>query len=1127
MTYKQNAGSHRASFQVLLRSTICYASQFIILLLVTQHCCFAQSLEERLKAEQATELAAEARQHGDPNRGAAVFFARAMACATCHSVGDRVGSIGPDLTKLDPQTSDASLVEAILEPSKTIAPAYATITIATVDGRLISGLLVEESTEQITLRDATQLDRTLTLRKQDIEDRQATKQSIMPAGQVNQLRDRQQFLDLVRYLIEVRDGGAQRARALQPPADPFAQKVPDYPQPWQPVVQRGLITVEGNLRYPQGLALGFTGGTLLFDAQQLAPVAVWHGGFVKSIPQNYFGLDWMRDGGSAERLTTTAHPLRFQLPGQDIWQSFEMASTSDPNTGTRFDGYQIGHAAVRLHYRVLVARHRVRVTEDIHVESRPEWQGVVRAYSFTGLPVGARVALAIPTEGNPQYLNIDSKKIETSRSPKQAPLLKHKQKETTRVVLGQADGDATWLTVTEQGAAQSLITSLATEGKPVHLRLDSWKYVGRRAEPSTAELASLVSNAFLLDDAFDSPRKPTSLPPIARVSERAKPVVNRPAVHPQENVDEFPATRARFLRFVVTRTIDQSEPGIDELEVYGADPKLNLAIKGKATASSVIKGYAIHQIPHVNDGRLGNPHSWISGEKGGGWVQIEFPEAVSVNKIVWARDRTGASRDRLASAYRIEVSTDGLEWKIVGDETGRAATENAIGAIRRDAAPGYVMESIPLPFPSCRPADIAFGDDGVLYAIALTEGQIWRTRLPPVGHPEQVEWQRYASGLHHALGLATIEGRLFVSQKPEITELIDRNSDGVVDHYRTFATGWGLSSGWHEYCFGLALDPQRNLWFGLNTGHFWTHPDAAFPGRWRGSILRVGLENEKLEQMATGCRVPNGISQGPEGSMFFTDNQGDWIQVCKLAHIVPGRFYGHPETKENTLPKGSYPEGRSAVWLPYARSRSTSGPVCDLTNGYFGRFPNQIFVGDVGYGANAGIMRVALEKVNGEYQGACFRFIDGQPLGCERMKFGPDNQLYSASLSSGLTRVAYNGNLPLAIQSVQIRPRGQGFTVHFTKPLAENTNLDPAQFAVKQYHYLYTGNYGSPIADEKPIRVIQAELSMDRKTLTLSLPVETYPIGMVYEMNLGKLTSADGEHLVQNEAWYTVHAIPE
>jgi len=86
-----------------------------------------------------------------------------------------------------------------------------------------------------------------------------------------------------------------------------------------------------------------------------------------------------------------------------------------------------------------------------------------------------------------------------------------------------------------------------------------------------------------------------------------------------------------------------------------------------------------------------------------------------------------------------------------------------------------------------------------MYAIAMTEGQIWRTRTPPVGHPERVRWHRYAAGLHHPIGLAVVNGRVFVSQKPEITELIDRDGDGTVDEYRTVATGWGLSIGFHEY----------------------------------------------------------------------------------------------------------------------------------------------------------------------------------------------------------------------------------------------------------------------------------------------------------------------------------------
>ena len=148
------------------------------------------------------------------------------------------------------------------------------------------------------------------------------------------------------------------------------------------------------------------------------------------------------------------------------------------------------------------------------------------------------------------------------------------------------------------------------------------------------------------------------------------------------------------------------------MEVYGRDPAVNLALAGKASASSVIAGYPIHQIPHLNDGKLGNPHSWISAESGGGWAQIEFPQSVEMSKIVWARDRTGTCQDRLAVAYRIEISDDGQKWLRVGDERGRQASNGAVGGIRRDASPGYVMESIPLPFPACRPSDVAFGDDG-------------------------------------------------------------------------------------------------------------------------------------------------------------------------------------------------------------------------------------------------------------------------------------------------------------------------------------------------------------------------------------------------------------------------------
>lgn len=1051
------------------------------LLLGTAVLAQSPTLEKRLLNEPLATLAANARQQGDPVRGAAIFYARAMACSTCHSVGDREGAIGPDLAKLDPRTADASLVESLLDPSKVIAPLYATVTIETHDGQIISGLPVSENGEQVVLRDMVQFEKLITVAKKDIAERTQTKQSIMPAGQVNQLGDRRQFLDLARYLIDLREGGPKRARELAPPPSPLAQEVPDRPLPWLPVVQRGEIELEGGSKYPHGVAIGFEGGSVLFDANQLGVAATWSEGFMKARPQNYFGLWWNQIGKSLDKLPLDPQPLTFQLSEQSGWQGFEPAATSDPNTGTRYDGHQIGKSSVRLHYRLKVGHQRITVTEDIRIEGRGDWQALVRQFRFTGLPSGAKASLSVPAS----------------------------------------------LVAPDQSDAGRVVSSPARDGAPLEFRVDLWRYRGPNKQPPQKELASLAQKPPVLDDQFDLPISPGKPLPQWTGSEPKPVVASRPGVNPKENVDEFPTATGRFLRFTITRTNDGTAPGIDELEIWGPDSKENLALSGKATASSVISGHAIHQIPHLNDGQLGNNHSWISAENNGGWAQIEFPQLVKMSKIVWARDRTGVSKDRLPVAYKIEVSDDGKTWTKVGDGSDRAAYDAVVGAIRRDAAPGYTLESIPTPFPTCRPSDICFADDGTMYATAMTEGQVWRTRIPPPGHPEQVVWQRYATGLYHPLGLQVVDGRLYVAQKTEITELIDRDGDGRVDQYRTVATGWGLSTGWHEYCFGLAVDPEKNLWVALNTGYFWTNPGYVNPGRWRGSILRVSHGSEKLEVMAKGCRVPNGIARGPEGGIFFTDNQGDWIQACKLAHVVPGRFYGHPEYKEDALPKGTFPDGKSAVWMPYERSRSSSGPVWDSTQGKFGPFADQMFLGDVGYGANLGIMRIALEKVKGEFQGACFRFVDGQPSGCERMKFGPDDQLYMASLSTGLTRMKFDGKTPAALHTIQIRPKGVGFVVNLTQPLADDAALAPEKFKVRRYHYLYTGQYGSPEAEPTNIPVEKVELSADRKQLTLTFPVETYPIGMVYAFNFGDLKFAGGDRLVQNEAWYTVHQIPD
>jgi putative heme-binding domain-containing protein len=1091
-----------------------------------------QTLEERLLAEPFSRLAQAARDQGDAVRGAMVFHHSSVTCVACHSVGDRPNAIGPDLTKLAGTTSDESLVESLLEPSKVIAPAYAMVSVQTSDGLIVSGVPLEDTAEKLVLRDASQPENLIVLLADDIAERQPAGKSLMPTGQVNLLKDRGQFLDLVRYLIELRDGGSPRARELAKSLESLVREFPDRPLPNRAVVQRGEVSVAGAEIYPRGVALGFADATVLFDADQLRTVALWHDGFLTSSPQNYFGVYLHSSGSAPQKFDAAANRLTVKLSGDDKWQAFETPLESDPNKGTRFDGYQIGRNSVRLHYRMRVGSHRIAVTEDVTAQSRPSWQGLSRQWQFAGLPVGSQVALSLP-QGTEHWLaNAEGKKVDAVAENVQSPLLGFKLGDQSWVARLQGDEGNRWRVDGQPEQARwSLVSQGADEKGVAKLRFDLWAHREKGTDVDAAQLAELVASPPAGFDDFDFAGKPSAPLPLMTddddAAEPAKPT--RPGLTANENIDEFPTATGRFLRFVVMSTTDGSKPGIDELEVYGADPKLNLALAGKATASSVIQGYDIHQVAHLNDGKLGNQHSWISDEPNGGWAQIEFPQPVQMQRVVWARDRTGVCQDRTVHKYRIEVSDDGEQWVKVSDDSGREDFKSpGSGVVNRNASPGYEMENIPLPYPGCRPSDVAFTDDGSMYLLTMTEGQVWRTRTPTIDQPQRVRWQRYASGLYHPIGLAVVDNRLYVAQKPEITELVDRDGDGVVDQYRTVATGWGLSTGWHEYCFGLAVDRQKNLWFALNTGHFWPHPGIANPGRWRGSVMRVSTDTERLDEVAKGCRVPNGICMGPEGEMFVTDNQGDWIEACKLAHVVPGRFYGHPEYKEDALPSGQSPSGRSTIWLPYHRSRSSSGPSYDVTGGKFGPFVNQMFVGDVGYGANAGILRVALEKIDGELQGACLPFVDGQPLGCERMKFGPDGSLYIASLTSGLTRMNYVAqSVPLAIQAIRIRPGGKGFVVQLTKPLAADQVIEPKQFHVKRYHYLYTANYGSPQTDEAVVPVEGAEVSSDRTSITLSFPVETYPTGMVFQMNVGELRDESGEKLLHNEAWYTVHKVPQ
>ncbi len=107
-------------------------------------------------------------------------------------------------------------MESILLPSKEIKEGFETVIVLTLQGRVFHGMVIENTAEQIVLRNSDNLDQPVTISQEDIDEIQAGTKSIMPEGVVDQLKNRQQFLDLVRYVVEVKvrgpamEGGVSR-----------------------------------------------------------------------------------------------------------------------------------------------------------------------------------------------------------------------------------------------------------------------------------------------------------------------------------------------------------------------------------------------------------------------------------------------------------------------------------------------------------------------------------------------------------------------------------------------------------------------------------------------------------------------------------------------------------------------------------------------------------------------------------------------------------------------------------------------------------------------------------------------------------------------------------------------------
>ena len=441
--------------------------------------------------------------------------------------------------------------------------------------------------------------------------------------------------------------------------------------------------------------------------------------------------------------------------------------------------------------------------------------------------------------------------------------------------------------------------------------------------------------------------------------------------------------------------------------------------------------------------------------------------------------------------------------------------------------------------------------DGTIVVATRTAG-IWRI--------VNGEWRKFAEGLFDSLGVVAEDGKGLVvvaGQKAELTRISDTNGDGIADRYDTLYDSHSYHGNYHSYMHGPVRGPDGSYYFALNLVH--DGSGTAYMGGgnvmgtyggFNGWAIRLKPDG-KGELFANGLRSPASLGVGPDGRLWYTDNQGDFNGTSKMYVLQKDKFYGHPAGLVD-LP-GMTPASREIQWdqvlgrkeqpvalFPHNRVANSPGNPAWITNRKFGPFAGQILIGDQ---TQSNLLRVVVQKVGDVEQASVMPFFEGLESGVMRPVFLADGSLLLGQTGRGwqakggkvasLQHVRWDGKT-IAPGIVSMRATSTGFRVDFTQPLASGVseNLLRSALSFESWVYRDAPDYGSPELDLKNDTVTKLALSADRRSLSIDLastdipqvhPVQT---PRVYHVKLASQTLFDTNAPAQLDAYATVRRFP-
>ncbi len=174
--------------------------------LVTKHWGIVRTERDPARLQLISRMRNELRtSKGDPIAGRVVYK---KLCGQCHKIYGEGADVGPDITR-NGRASFEQLLSNVFDPSLVIGAAYQGLTVVTKEGRVVSGLPIEDSPQRVVLK--VQGDKQEIIARSEIDEVVPSKLSLMPEGIEKQLQP-QELHDLFAFIT-----------LDKPPEDPDAK----------------------------------------------------------------------------------------------------------------------------------------------------------------------------------------------------------------------------------------------------------------------------------------------------------------------------------------------------------------------------------------------------------------------------------------------------------------------------------------------------------------------------------------------------------------------------------------------------------------------------------------------------------------------------------------------------------------------------------------------------------------------------------------------------------------------------------------------------------------------------------------------------------------------------------------